>query len=94
MAIDESLLKQRLNKHYPLKATKFDVLKFIGERENITVNDLMDHFRYMPKGANSRIESLAREELITSWIMPGQWCLTQEGERRLKYYADKEKSKD
>lgn len=80
--------------YYPKRATKVEVIKFIGERGNVTVNNLMDHFRYLPRGAAIRLERLAKEGLITSWIMPGQWCLTQEGERRLKYYDDKEKSED
>ena len=39
MGLDESLIKQTINKHYPLKATKVEQLKFIKDREIITAND-------------------------------------------------------
>jgi hypothetical protein len=36
MAIDEDLVKQIINKHYPIKATKVELLKFIKKLEIVT----------------------------------------------------------
>jgi len=84
------LIKQRQKKHYPVKATKLEVLKFIKKVEIITVNGLVDHFGYKPKGAMNRIYTLVQDGLLTPWVSPNQWVLTQTGEERLKYYGKKD----
>ena len=76
-------------KHYPIRATKVELLKFIKKREIITANDLVDHFRYKPESARVKLYALAREGLLTSWVSPGQWSLTQQGEKRYQYYVKK-----
>jgi len=76
-----------------IKAKKVEALRFIRDREFVTVHDLMDRFGYKYKGALKRLRTLREEGLITQWTDWGQWTLTQAGERRLDYYENKEKSK-
>ncbi|MDD5510446.1 MAG: hypothetical protein PHI12_06535 [Dehalococcoidales bacterium] len=87
-------IKPHNNKRYLIRATKIEVLKYVREREIVVVNDLVEHFGYKPEGSRRRLYALAEEGLLTSWVSPGRWCLTQEGIRRLKYYADKENKED
>jgi len=69
-----------------IKAKKPEVLRFIRDREFVTVHDLMDRFGYKYKGALKRLRTLREEGLITQWITASQWTLTQDGERRIDYY--------
>ena len=78
-------------RHYPTKATKFEVLRFIKDREWVTVRALMCRFGYTFEGAKTRLARLAREGLITAWVAEDSWTLTQTGERRHAYFARKAK---
>lgn len=44
-------IKQREKGHYPIKATKSEVIRFIHDREFVTVHDLIERFGYKYKGA-------------------------------------------
>lgn len=79
-------IKQREKRHYPIKATKSEVLRSIRDRDFVTVHDLIERFGYKYKGAEKRLYNLAREGLITQWIERGQWSLTQDGYRKADYY--------
>lgn len=72
-----------------LKATKVEVLRFMRDREFVTIHGLMERFSYKYNGAVKRLRTLAKEGLITQWIERGQWSLTQDGERRLHYYEQR-----
>lgn len=88
------MIKHRIKKHYPIRATKFEVLHFIKKREIVCRNDLADHFGYKPKGAEDRLYTLAREGLITQIPTIGQWRLSKLGEKRYQYYIEKAKQED
>lgn len=44
------MIKHSPNRHYPIKATKSERLKYIKKLGIITANDLVDHFRYKQGG--------------------------------------------
>lgn len=69
-----------------IKAGKAEVLRFIRDREFVTIHDLMERFGYKYNGAVKRLRTLAQEGLITQWIERGQWSPTQDGYRRAEYY--------
>lgn len=88
------MINHYTKKHYPIKATKVELLKFIKKRDIIFVNDLVDHFGYKPQSARVKLYALAREGLLTSWVSPEQWCLTQQGENKYQYYIKKEEQEN
>jgi len=85
------LIKQKDKRHYPIKATKEEVLLFIRDREWLTLHDLIEQFGYRYKGAERRLYRLAHAGLITPWIEKGQWTLTQDGYRKCEYYKERRK---
>ena len=89
----DSPINRRIKKPYLIRATKFEVLHFIRDAEIICKNDLVDHFGYKPKGAVQRIWRLARDGLIIPIPTPGQWRLSELGEKRYQYYIKKEQNK-
>ncbi len=60
-----TLIKQRKKRHYPIKATKKEVLRFIRNRDFVTVHDLVERFGYKYKGAEKRLYTPTRQGLIT-----------------------------
>lgn len=60
------MINHSLKKHYPIKATKVELLKFVKKREIITANDLVDHFGYKPQSARVTLYALARP----GWFTP------------------------
>lgn len=76
-------------RHYPIRATKFELLEFIKKREFITSIDLVNHFKYLPQSAERKLRGLRYMGLITSWSSPEQYCLTQLGEKKYAYYVKK-----
>lgn len=68
------------------RATKLDVLLFIKRRKVVGWWDLREHFRYTDKSAIDRLYHLKKQGLIANFGR-GQYTLTDEGLRRLKYYG-------
>lgn len=94
MTMDKRTINHSHKKHYPIKATKSELLKYIKKKEIITAMDLVDHFGYKPESAKAKLRSLRQKGLVTSWVSPGQWCLTQQGEKRYQYYIRKEEQEN
>ena len=50
MTLTGRMIKHSPNRHYPIKATKSERLKYIKKLGIITANDLVDHFGYKQGG--------------------------------------------
>ena len=50
-------------RHYPIKATKPERLKFIRKLDIVTANDLVDHFGYKPESTRVKLYTLVRDGL-------------------------------
>ena len=69
-----------------IKAKKLDVLRFIRDREVIHIGDLANKFDYSYQVAYNRLHRLEKQNLVEKLgTQPGMYCLTTEGDRRLKY---------
>lgn len=76
-------------KHYPIRATKVELLKYIKKREIVTASDLVEHFRYTPESAKRKLRGLRQQGLLTSWVSQEQWCLTQIGRKEVSVFRQK-----
>jgi Mn-dependent DtxR family transcriptional regulator len=75
-----------MRKWRPVKATKLEVLHFIRRRKLVGWWDLREYFRYTDKSAIGRLYRLKKAGLIANFGR-GQYTLTDEGSRRLRYYG-------
>ncbi len=80
-----------------VKATKAELLEFIDDRQVITTDDLIIPFEYSYDGAKSAIRRLRLLRWIQSELSPDgrtkNWSLTQEGEKMLIYYTERQGGK-
>jgi len=71
-------------------ATKRQILEFISERGKIQNRGLAGKFGFSPNYVtHNLLPRLKKEKLIINMIR-GSWELTEQGYRRLRYYAEKE----
>ena len=69
------------------RADKLDILRYIKSQGYIELWQMMEHFGYSYHSAFKTLSRLKTRGLIID-MTKGQWELTEEGYRRLKYYAE------
>ena len=72
------------------KITKADFLAYIKSKDFVEIWQLRDKFNFTEKYVSQRLWRLKKQGLVIN-MFHGQWELTVEGYRRLKYYDKKNK---
>jgi len=76
--------------------TKFEILKFIRDREIIWIRDLVSEFGYRYWGAISRLKRLSKEGLVSAiyerGLNQGRYVLTEKGDERIEYLTKVEQA--
>lgn len=75
----------------PIRATKLEILQFIGGKRIIFIFDLVETFGYTYLSAFNRLRLLRAQGLAIS-DGRGHWVLTDEGMRRLKWLRQKKQA--
>jgi len=70
-----------------IRATKFQALKFIRQKETVLTSDFVEKFGYSPDDARKKLYRLAGKGLIEKVTVDSEaYCLTVEAYRRLEYH--------
>jgi hypothetical protein len=79
--------------HYPIRASKFDLLKFVARCGEVDVGTVAEHFRLTEAGAKVKLWRLTRQTLLEinpESGKPKTWQLTRSGQRHLAYLREAE----
>ena len=76
-----------------IKATKWDVMRFVREREVIEISDLVERFGYSPPVAHNKIIRLEKAGILEKLgVRRGAYLLSSKAHKRLEYHERTEQT--